>query len=243
MTKKIVAWEWTKDDSDQTKAVDMQNTRTPFLQLSDLEEGMYTFVLKVTDASGQTGTSSVHVFVKSPTNRPPVASAGTNVTINLPQTFVKLEGSASPDDIAIKNWKWKEISGPNNATIENSNMAVANATGLTVGDYVFELAIEDQNENSASDKVYVKVIQEKNLAPTANAGGDQTITLPVKAIYLNGSRSTDDLRIVNFTWVREGTSLATGIIVGDTDKQDIMMVSERKCIQNCVYINFLYLIA
>lgn len=29
----IVAWEWTKDAGDDTKAVDMQNTRTPYLQV------------------------------------------------------------------------------------------------------------------------------------------------------------------------------------------------------------------
>lgn len=34
----IVAWEWTKDSSDESKAVDMQNTRTPMLSLSHLEE-------------------------------------------------------------------------------------------------------------------------------------------------------------------------------------------------------------
>ncbi|KAL5280452.1 KIAA0319L family protein [Megaselia abdita] len=224
--QEIVAWEWTKDDSDQTKAVDMQNTRTPYLQLSNLEEGMYTFVLKVTDGSGQSGTSSVHVFVKPQTNQPPVAKAGSNSTINLPQSFVKLDGSGSSDDIGIKSWRWTQISGPNSAIFENANVSVTNATGLTIGDYVFELTVQDENKNSASDRVYVKIVQEKNLAPTANAGGDQTITLPVKAIYLNGTKSTDDLKIVNYTWTREGTSLATGVIVGDSDKKNILVLTD-----------------
>ena len=39
---------------------------------------MYTFVLKVTDGSGQSSSAKVHVFVKPPTNTPPVAKAGTN---------------------------------------------------------------------------------------------------------------------------------------------------------------------
>uniref|UniRef100_T1GY78 PKD/Chitinase domain-containing protein n=1 Tax=Megaselia scalaris TaxID=36166 RepID=T1GY78_MEGSC len=196
--QEIVAWEWTKADSDQTKAVDMQNTRTPYLQLSNLEEGMYTFMLKVTDGSGQTGTSSVHVFVKPPTNQPPIAKAGSNSTINLPQSYVKLDGSSSSDDIGIKSYSWKQISGPNNAEIENMNSSIANATGCSG----------------------------KNSAPIANAGGDQTITLPVKAIYLNGSKSTDDLRIVNYTWVRESTSLATGVIVGDSDKEEVLVLTD-----------------
>ena len=81
----IVAWEWTKDASDEAKAVDMQNTRTPYVQLSNLEEGMYTFVLKVTDGSGQSSTAKVHVFVKPPTNSPPVAVVGTNMVKHILQ--------------------------------------------------------------------------------------------------------------------------------------------------------------
>lgn len=50
----------------------LQFTRQPYLELSNLEEGMYTFMLKVTDGADQTDTSSVHVFVKPPTNKPPV---------------------------------------------------------------------------------------------------------------------------------------------------------------------------
>lgn len=49
-----------------------KNTRTPYLELSNLEEGMYTFVLKVTDISEQSSSSEVHVFVKRPTNKPPL---------------------------------------------------------------------------------------------------------------------------------------------------------------------------
>lgn len=77
--REIVAWEWTKDSNDQSEAVDIQNTRTPFLELSNLEKGIYTFILKVTDGSGQTSNATVHVFVKAPTNLPPVANAGQNM--------------------------------------------------------------------------------------------------------------------------------------------------------------------
>jgi len=30
----IVGWEWTKDSNEESKAVDMQNTRTPFLEVT-----------------------------------------------------------------------------------------------------------------------------------------------------------------------------------------------------------------
>lgn len=63
----ITAWEWTKDPSD-SKAVDMQDTRTPYLKLSNLEEGIYTFVLKVTDASNQSNTAKVFIAQLKPIN-------------------------------------------------------------------------------------------------------------------------------------------------------------------------------
>lgn len=157
--REIVAWEWTKDSSDVSKAVDMQNTRTPYLELSNLEEGIYTFELKVTDASNQSSTAKVHVFVKAATNLPPVANAGKNFTINLPQTWATLNGSQSSDDIKIVYFEWKQVAGPTTSKILNSNESIANATAMTIGSYLFELNVIDENRNNASDRVLVTVVQ------------------------------------------------------------------------------------
>lgn len=155
----IVAWEWTKDASDVSKAVDMQNTRTPYLQLSNLEEGIYTFVLKVTDASNQSNSAEVRVFVKPPSNKAPVADAGDNSTISLPQTWVLLNASKSTDDIKISSYEWFQLSGPTNATIFNRNAAVANATGLTIGMYQFQVLVGDESKNNATATTIVTVVQ------------------------------------------------------------------------------------
>lgn len=155
----ITTWEWTKSPGDADKAVDMQDTRTPYLQLSDLEEGMYTFVLKVTDSAGQSSTAEVHVFVKPPTNQPPVADAGDNVTISLPQTWVVLDASGSTDDNKIEGFQWEQIDGPSVAGISNGNESKTNVTGLTKGGYTFKVTVTDDNKNAASDLVYVVVNQ------------------------------------------------------------------------------------
>lgn len=137
----------------------MQNTRTPYLQLSNLEKGLYTFVLKVSDISNQSSTASVNVFVKAPTNLPPSASAGGNVTVVLPQTWATLNASQSTDDLKIEHYEWTQVSGPTTVVLIGSNDSIANATGLTIGSYLFRVNVFDENKNNASDIVNVTVVQ------------------------------------------------------------------------------------
>ncbi|XP_050549172.1 dyslexia-associated protein KIAA0319-like protein [Daktulosphaira vitifoliae] len=222
----IVAWEWTKSSSDQNKAVDIQDTRTPFPRLSNLEEGLYTFVLRVTDNANQTSSpSEVHVFVKPPTNKPPNAVAGKNDTISLPQTWTLLDGSKSSDDIGIQKWKWHQISGPSIVHFSKANESKTNVTELTKGSYLIQLTVTDGNGNNASDIIGITVNQNKNTPPKANAGGDKTVILPVNAIVLNGSLSWDDLAIVKWNWIREQNSLAAGNIILGSEYSPILVVT------------------
>ncbi|KPJ02053.1 Dyslexia-associated protein KIAA0319 [Papilio xuthus] len=221
----ITSWEWTKSAEDENKAVDMQNTHSPYLQLSNLSEGVYTFVLKVTDSSGQVSTAEVHVFVKPPTNTPPVADAGSDTFISLPQTWVILNGSGSHDDHRIVAYTWRCVSGPNNATILRFNESMANATALTKGQYVFSLTVLDDNGNSATKNVTVTVTQNKNSPPKADAGGDQVLTLPISVLVLNGSKSHDDFRIVSWKWTRAGAGLAAGTVILNSDTQPVLMLT------------------
>ena len=58
----IVGWEWTRANSPpggKELAADTNNMRTQNPHLSNLEEGVYTFTLKVTDAKGQTDEDQV----------------------------------------------------------------------------------------------------------------------------------------------------------------------------------------
>lgn len=78
---------------------------------------------------------------------------------------------------------------------------------------------------------------ERNAAPIANAGGDRTITLPITAIYLNGSQSSDDLAVVKYVWTREDTSQAAGVIIDNTDKQPVMIVRAKQSSAQAIPIN------
>lgn len=65
---------------------------------------------------------------------------------------------------------------------------------------------------------------DKNASPKANAGGDQVVTAPISALIINGSQSSDDLKIGQWLWTRDPSSLAIGTIVQDTDKSSVLMV-------------------
>ncbi|KAG5899774.1 hypothetical protein JTB14_006109 [Gonioctena quinquepunctata] len=222
----ITTWEWTKSADDAQKAVDMQDTRTPYLQLSNLQEGIYTFSLKVTDSANQSSTAQVHVFVKPPTNKPPVAKAGENITISLPQTWVVVDASNSTDDNKIITFKWEQVEGPSTVTFLDANATKTNVTGLTKGVYCLKVSVTDENKNVANDKVYVIVNQNKNQKPTADAGKDFDVELPKNVVILNGSNSKDDWAIVRWKWIRDENSLALGNIAEKTDESPILILTD-----------------
>ena len=74
-----------------------------------------------------------------------------------------------------------------------------------MGTYRFELKVTDNGGLSAKDTVQVIVNDSAstNRPPVANAGADQTITLPTNTVTLNGSGSTDpDNNITSYTWTK-----------------------------------------
>ena len=71
----IKTWEWTKEKGPDGKELpaDISGARSAYMTASNLEEGTYNFVLRVTDEAGQVDEDKVAVYVKPPTNLPPVA--------------------------------------------------------------------------------------------------------------------------------------------------------------------------
>ena len=70
-------------------------------------------------------------------------------------------------------------------------------------------------------------LKEENEKPKANAGGDLSVSLPLKWIILNGSSSTDDLGIESWLWTREPESLAAGAIIANSDRTSTLMACFR----------------
>ena len=64
--------------------------------------------------------------------------------------------------------------------------ASTTVTGLTQGVYQFQLKVTDNNGATDIDTIQVTV-NAANIPPTANAGADQSITLPTNNVSLTGT--------------------------------------------------------
>ncbi|XP_068951150.1 dyslexia-associated protein KIAA0319 homolog [Petaurus breviceps papuanus] len=213
----IVSYEWSLSQHSKSKAVAMQGMRTPYLHLSAMQEGDYTFQLIITDSSRQQSTSEVTVIVQPENNSPPVAVAGPDKELIFPVESMILDGSRSTDDQGIIFYHWENISGPSAVEMENTDKAVATVTGLQAGTYHFRLTVKDRQGLSSMATLSVAVREENNSPPRARASGRHVLVLPNNSITLDGSRSTDDQGIVSYLWIRDGQSPAAGDIIHGSD--------------------------
>uniref|UniRef100_A0AAY4CLT7 PKD domain-containing protein n=1 Tax=Denticeps clupeoides TaxID=299321 RepID=A0AAY4CLT7_9TELE len=218
-----LAYEWTLSPNSKGKVMEMQGVRTPILQLSEMQEGDYTFQLTVTDSAGQQDTAEVTVIVQPENNQPPVADAGPEKELTLPVDHTTLDGSKSSDDQKIATYHWTQSQGPEGVKMENADSAVATVTGLKVGTYTFTLTVTDERKLQSAHSVKV-IVREGNGSPHLCARVVPPITLPLRTALLDGSRSTDDKGSISYLWTREDSSPAAGDVLNNSDHQAVLFL-------------------
>ena len=196
----ISAYRWRKISGPATFTI--TNTTTARTTVTGLVQGIYQFELRVTDNSGTTGFDTMSVTVNQALNQGPTANAGLDINITLPVNSVSLNGSGTDPDGTISAYLWTKISGPTSGTITNATAATTSVTGLTQGVYTYQLRVTDNNGATDTDTMQVNVNQALNQAPTAEAGLNQTITLPVNTATLSGSGTDPDGTISSYLWVK-----------------------------------------
>ncbi|XP_036235173.1 LOW QUALITY PROTEIN: dyslexia-associated protein KIAA0319 homolog [Molothrus ater] len=221
----IVSYEWSLSPKSKGKVVAMQGVRTPYLQLSAMQEGDYTFQLTVTDSAHQRSTAEVTLIVQPENNSPPVAVAGPDKELTFPVESTTLDGSKSQDDQGIVFYHWENISGPSSVQMENADKAVATVTGLQVGTYHFRLTVKDQQGLSSASVLSITVKEENNSPPRAHAGGKHVLVLPNNSVTLDGSGSADDQGIVSYLWIRDGQSPAAGDVIHGSDHEAVLQLT------------------
>jgi len=187
----ISEWLWTKISG--PASLNIIKPTDSLTKVKALVVGTYLFELKVTDNGGLSAKDTMRIIVDAvlTTNHPPIANAGADQIISLPTNTVSLYGSGSTDpDNNITSYSWSKISG-SSFSITNANTVQTQVTNLAAGIYEFELKVVDSGGLFSKDTVQV-IVNDLPITqpPIANAGPDQTITLPLDSTWLDGSGSS-----------------------------------------------------
>jgi len=178
-------------------------------------------VFRLTVSDGQySAFDLVNVTVVLVPNRPPVADAGSDQTVD-EGAAVTLDGSGSSDpDGDPLTYEWKQISGPA-VTLQGADQAVCTFVAPMVDqdtELRFRLTVSDgTNSDSAEVTVLVRdVPPPANQPPVADAGEDITVVdsddSGDEQVTLDGSGSQDpDGTIVSYVWTEGGQQIATGV--------------------------------
>ena len=126
----------------------------------------------------------------------PVADAGENQLIVLPETSATLNGSKSMNPgSATLSYSWKQIYGPSLLTFSNSQVASPSISGLIEGVYLIELSVSNGTYTD-KDEVYIISSTTNNIPPTVSINSpshnsrfvlNEPIKISVMASDLNGS--------------------------------------------------------
>lgn len=141
----------------------------------------------------------------SPVNQPPIAEAGPdqNMHVGVP---VSLDGSGStdPEGNYPLDYTWTVVKKPASsvAVMDAEKAKTVNPTFTpdVMGDYDIQLIVDDSlNARSQPDTMKIGAL---NVAPVADAGPDQAITLINSTVTLDGTQSYDeDGDEFNFKWI------------------------------------------
>lgn len=147
--------------------------------------------LYVAGGVGSIVLDTLEVF--SPTvNLPPVADGGLDQSVRAGDSVV-LDGSASFDDNTatadlIYAWTFTSIPAGSTAVLSGDATQSPSFVADVPGTYAAQLIVTDEDGLSGdADEV---LISGDNLAPTANAGGNQLVVV-ADSVLLDGSASTD----------------------------------------------------
>ncbi len=138
----------------------------------------------------------------SPTTPTNLSATGTT------QTQTTLSWTASTDAVGVSGYRVFR----NGTQIATTATPSYTATGLTASTtYSFTVSAYDAagNVSTQSTAVSVTTASTTNTAPTANAGADQTITLPTSSVTLTGSGTDSDGTISSYSWSKVSSLAGT----------------------------------
>ncbi|HCF63548.1 MAG TPA: hypothetical protein DEU93_04755 [Chitinophagaceae bacterium] len=158
--------------------------------ITDLLEGIYFYQLVVTDNAGATGRDTIRITVENGVaNIPPVADAGADATIYLPDNAISLAGTGTDVDGHIIRYQWSVVAGPVIPTLTNQYTPTVQVSDLQQGVYQLELIVWDNLEAFHKDTMTLNV-------GSTRGGTTQGDVLDELSIFPNpvGERLTVNIR-------------------------------------------------
>ncbi|KAL9963286.1 hypothetical protein ACROYT_G032471 [Oculina patagonica] len=175
--QKIESYHW--EQASGPRQAEMSGVNQKVVTVKKLLEGHYIFKLTVTDDKGLTGTDTVAVNVKKDINKPPIANAGPDVVVHLPNRAAELDGSSSYDDHGIVEYEWsRDPKSPAAGDVINNSdhQAVLRLSNLVEGMYKFRLTVADGKGLKGNDDVVLTVKEDENSAHLVELYLDVDIT-------------------------------------------------------------------
>jgi hypothetical protein len=140
--------------------------------------------------------------------RNPIANASINQYLVAGTTTTTLYGQGSHQNqptnsltVTMTNL-WSMVSGPNTPSITSPTSQNTGVTSMVAGTYVFKNKVTNSVGATDSQTVTVVISSSGNISPIADAGTDQTITLPTSTATLTGSGTDSDGTIVSYGWTK-----------------------------------------
>ena len=153
----IASYLWQQVSGPSTSTLSATNTAG--INVSNLQAGVYTYRLTVTDDDGATSTATVTVTVSVSSNTAPIAEAGANQTIVITSNSTTLTAEESTDpDGTITSYTWQQLRGPGTSTFSATTGMTVDVSNLAIGEYVYRLTVRDNRNATSTDTVKVTVI-------------------------------------------------------------------------------------
>jgi hypothetical protein len=189
------------------------NSVTP--TVGNLTQGVYELKLVVTNSNGVSAEDRVLITVNAASPTAPVANAGPDQTIILPTNTISLNGGSSYNSAGGNlTYAWSKLSGPSSFVLSNASSSIVAISSLVQGVYEFSLTVTNAQGLTNEDRVLISVNTPSAVTPVANAGPDQTITLPTRSADLDGSASYNPAGgggLVTYEWTKISGPIAFAI--------------------------------
>lgn len=152
-------------------------------------------------AEGAGYASDIAMVKVLSTNRPPIADAGLDRTVDADSSVTLMGSGSDPDGDKVK-YQWKQTSGEpvqlSSLTTTNPIFTAPSVLPEETKTLIFELQVSDPFLATSSDLVQIDVVS-PNHPPVANAGPDQTVDENTP-ITLEGSGFDQDGDVLTFSW-------------------------------------------